>query len=230
QNDNGNQIATGEIKYTPKSTATGKYDVVKQQQQQAGHTVGKLNPTAPEFNINSAGVGSTNGGTETKLHRYNESTAEWVQRAFLGTTGENIVGINTSYQEIPSQDTLVDMELGNNPEIQTKEKFLSKVNERVQWSGGKLWSDQREIDPEENDVPAGAQHDEEPVHEDKEEEEKNVNGEASVAISNKEDAAATKEKNDAVEKLATKEPQEENSSQVNPAEGVGTGAVDPGGT
>lgn len=133
-----------------------------------------MNPAAPAFNPNSVGIESTNGavdtspkGSEKAAHKSKESTSKWVQKAFKGTAGVRTVGVNTSCQDIPSHDTLVDKELAQNPANQTDENNFPNLKERVQWSGGRLWSEQREVDSDEEEVPDGAPIDEEHVLEDK---------------------------------------------------------------
>ncbi|XP_070022141.1 uncharacterized protein [Nicotiana sylvestris] len=243
QSGNGNQMATGEVQTTPRSTAGRKKEAAFQQKQQIGNEGEKLNPAAPEFNRSSAGIGSTNGGSEAMVNKPKKTTSQWVQRTFIGNT---LVGVNTSCKDTPSQDTMVEMEMANILEIQTNENFLPQMKERVQWSGGKLWSEQREDDSEENEVPVGAKHDEELVLEEKEEEEKSVNGEETVTVTNKEEIAAEKrkierdnsndetavpkEKIDAKEQHTTKQIQEGNTYQLHIKEGVGMDAIDSGGT
>lgn len=135
-------------------------------QHQTGNTAENLNRVAPEFYLNSADFGSTNGRAESNIRGSDkevtggkESTAQWVQRAFNVNAGGITVGVNTFCQDFPSQDTLVEKELANNPEIQTNDTIFLKVTDRVQWSGGRLWSNQREEDSDADEVPLGAQID-----------------------------------------------------------------------
>ncbi|OIT29161.1 hypothetical protein A4A49_65754, partial [Nicotiana attenuata] len=230
------EAATGAAAQTnPKSPVTEKQDTVQQQLQNKGNAARVLNPAALDFNMNSAGIGSTNGGGVAnrkgngKLEN-KESTAQWVQRAFQGNEVDKLVGINTSCQDIPSQDTLVERDLSNKPEIQTKENLNQKLNEKIQWSGGKLWSEQREIDSDEDEVPIGAQHDEEPMYEDKEEEEQSINDKSINTTTSKDDIIQPKEKNGATEIKDTKGMKEQLPTSGKAGEGRGSDTVDPGGT
>lgn len=67
-------------------------------------------------------------------HKSKESTAQWVQRAFVGTR----VTVNTSCQEISSQEIYVVEELG-------------KQSGQMQLGEGKLWCDQVEEHSEEKE-------------------------------------------------------------------------------
>lgn len=132
---------------------------------------GTLNPKAAEFTPKSVGIGSsakkgknskrTGNGSVVAKGVQKESTAAWVNRTFAG----NIVATNQSCQEIPSEATEFDASV--------KE---SNVNERLQLSGGKLWSAQTEEDSEEGELHEGASGEEESTDEEKEEEEQSVNG------------------------------------------------------
>ncbi|OIT38083.1 hypothetical protein A4A49_60368, partial [Nicotiana attenuata] len=240
--EQGKQLAMAlvAVQSSPKSPAGGNHGTVQHHQQQIFNTARKLNPAAPEFNLNSAGIGSTNGGADSNTRgggqeeiRGKESTAQWVQRAFNGNAGGITVGVNTSCQDIPSQDTLVDKELASNPEIQTNDTVFPKVNEKVQWSGGKLWSNLREEDSDADEVPLGAQADEEPMHEEKEDEKQSVNGNAIITFDNKADDNSTKANTESKEQAVIKNIQDKAGSHgecVQNAEGIGIDAVDPGGT
>ncbi|OIT03570.1 hypothetical protein A4A49_57545, partial [Nicotiana attenuata] len=218
------EMALGAVQSDPKSPGKGKNGAVQNNQQQVTTFTGRLNPAAQEFNPNSAGIESTNGGANGKeIPMGRETTSQWVKRAFKA----NDVGTNTSCQEIPSQDTMVDRELANNPEIQANDIPVLKVGERDQRIGGRLWSDQRKIDSEEDEVPLGAQPDKEPIHEDKEEEEQSVNGNAIVTTNNA-DVAPIPGRTAEIE--VTQDRQEEQNIQGNIEEAVRIDAVDPGGT
>lgn len=174
EDEPGNQLALVEASATPKAPGNGNQD------ERQKHT-GNLNPAAPAFTPNSSGIGSANDRVNTspkgkakEIHKTKESTAQWVERTFNTKTGEGSVGINISYQDIPSQDTMVDKELAKSPALPDGTKFPT-LQERVQWRGGRLWSDQREEDSEADEVPEGAKVDEEPVVEEQEEEEQSVN-------------------------------------------------------
>lgn len=120
----------------------------------------KLNPTAPIFNPSSPGFGSAHVvNKEGIIHadKVKESTAQWAKRAF----GGNNITTNQSCQEIPSQSL-------DTRAIEEQEKFHDRLN----FNGGRLWSDQVEehsdeeddgffYDKEENDQAAEDDHGEE---------------------------------------------------------------------
>ncbi|OIS95636.1 hypothetical protein A4A49_58716, partial [Nicotiana attenuata] len=150
-----------------------------------------LNPTAPIFSPTAP----TNQTVNEEV-RNAKSTAAWVQRAFVGNT----VGINTSCQDIPSQDTRVEGELAKmsakvNATDAVPRDGEFKSSERVQRSGGKLWSNQIEEDPEEGLIPDRMQ-DERDSDFDLEDEEQSVNGDANITKNNEE---KTLNKDDAAE-------------------------------
>lgn len=133
--ENNNQLVIVEGSVEPSSPTTNL---------NAG---GRLNPKATVFTPKYTGVRSTSRkgkagnitGNESAIVEgvQKESTTAWVNSAFAG----NPVTTNQSCQEIPSQATDIDAAL--------KE---SNVNERLQLSGGKLWSQQVEEDPEEGEL------------------------------------------------------------------------------
>nr|XP_009759677.1 PREDICTED: uncharacterized protein LOC104212169 [Nicotiana sylvestris] len=149
------QLAMVVANATTNSSALHNQASMKQKPKNMVNNEGKLNPAAQAFHINSSGIGSTNGlvnGNEASKAK--NDTAQWVERSFKDKTREGIVKINTSCQEIPSQDTLVNKDA------------------------------QREYDSEENEVPLGAQADEEPNEKDKKEDEQSVNGELNANDNN----------------------------------------------
>ncbi|XP_070008437.1 uncharacterized protein [Nicotiana sylvestris] len=161
---------------TTSSPAVHNQESTKQKPKHMVNNEGKLNPAAQAFHLNSSGIGSTNGLVNGKeASKAKKDTAQWVERSFKDKTGDGIVKINTSCQEIPSQDTLVNKELNKTPNSQAEGSKSSTFKERVQGCGGRLWDAQREYDSEENEVPLGAQADEEPNEKDKEEDEQSVN-------------------------------------------------------
>lgn len=60
----------------------------------------------------------------------------------------------------------MDKELANTPAKQTYGIYFPKVNERVLWSGGILWSNQRVEDSDADEVPKGVPDDEESTYDD----------------------------------------------------------------
>lgn len=113
------------------------------------NVAGRLNPVAPAFNPNSNEIASSKKGNNFKstgnengdrlvAHQGvpKESTAQWVNRTFVGN-----VTTNQSCQEIPSQSVDV-----------TAVDGMSKGDERLQFSGGKLWCYQVEDDSEEREL------------------------------------------------------------------------------
>uniref|UniRef100_A0A1S3YV32 Homeobox protein 9-like n=1 Tax=Nicotiana tabacum TaxID=4097 RepID=A0A1S3YV32_TOBAC len=173
-----NQLAMVAANAATNSSALHNQASTKQKPKNMVNNEGKLNPAAQAFHLNSSGISSTNGlvnGKEASKAKYD--TAQWVERSFKDKIGEGIVKINKPCQEISSQDTLVNKVLNKTPNSQAEESKSSTFNERVQGCGGRLWDAQREYDSEENEVPLGAQADEEPNEKDKEEDEQSVNGE-----------------------------------------------------
>lgn len=73
-----------------------------------------------------------------------------MQRTFTA----NAAATNTSCQEIPSQDTRREGELAKKSvKVQASDigSEMFKDNDRVQWSGGRLWANQIEEDTEEGE-------------------------------------------------------------------------------
>lgn len=66
------------------------------------------------------------------------------------------------------------------------------INEKVQWSGGRLWADQIEEDFEEGEIPNSAQGEEESTCEEQEDADQSVNGKALISNTN---ATKNNEKN-----------------------------------
>ncbi|XP_009773368.1 uncharacterized protein [Nicotiana sylvestris] len=171
-----NQLAMVAANATTNSPAVHNQASTKQKPKHMVNNEGKLDPTAQSFHLNSSSICSTNGlvnGKEAlKAKNY---TAQWVERSFKDKIGDGIVKINTSCKEIPSQDTVVNKELNKTPNTKAEGLKSSTFKERVQGCGGRLWDAQREYDSEENEVPLGAQADEEPNEKDKEEDEQSLN-------------------------------------------------------
>ncbi|OIT22123.1 hypothetical protein A4A49_30908 [Nicotiana attenuata] len=135
-------------------------------------------------------------------------------------------------QVVPSQDTMVDKELTKAPATQPDGTNFPTVQERVQWKGGKLWADQREEDPEANEVPEGVQADDEPVMTDQEDDEQSLNDQPS-AIENQSNAIVLYKGNEMPYiQDATNETQVTSHDGPSHGESAGRGgeAVDPGGT
>ncbi|OIS96189.1 hypothetical protein A4A49_03780, partial [Nicotiana attenuata] len=143
-----------------------------------------LNPTAPIFNPVSKGSEAAKQGRSTSpTGRRNgepinkESTSQWVHQAFAG----NFVATNISYQEVPSHDTKVEKILAKekktvvDAEVEASEEVFTSM-ERIKWTGGRLWGDQIEEDPDEGVIPDRMQA-ERDSDVDVEEDEKSVNGE-----------------------------------------------------
>ncbi|XP_070022738.1 uncharacterized protein [Nicotiana sylvestris] len=148
----------------------------KQKPKHMVNNEGKLNPAGQAFHLNSSEIGLTNGLVNGKeASKAKNDTLQWVERSFKDKTGDGIVKINTSCQEILLQDTLVNKELNKTPNSQAEGSKSSTFKERVQGYGGRLWDAQREYDSEENEVPLGAKADEEPNEKDKKEDEQSVN-------------------------------------------------------
>ncbi|OIS99394.1 hypothetical protein A4A49_62655, partial [Nicotiana attenuata] len=87
---------------------------------------------------------------EKNQEQRKESTAQWVSRAFA----VNKVTMNQSCQEIPSQ--AIDPE-----EVAVQEL----IKQKVKWTGGKLWDDQTEDDPDEGDLSEGYEEEKVPDEE-----------------------------------------------------------------
>nr|XP_009800037.1 PREDICTED: uncharacterized protein DDB_G0287625-like [Nicotiana sylvestris] len=160
------------------STTLHNQASTKQKPKNMVNNEGKLNPAAQVFHLKSSRISSTNGVVNGKeASKAKNDTAQWVERSFKNKTGEGIVKINKPCQENPSQDTLVNKVLNKTPNSHAEGSKSATFKERVQGCGGRLWDTQREYDSEENEVPLGAQADEEPNEKDKEEDEQSVNGE-----------------------------------------------------
>nr|XP_016457293.1 PREDICTED: RNA polymerase-associated protein LEO1-like [Nicotiana tabacum] len=190
---------------------------------------GKLNPATQAFHLNSTRISSTNGLDNGKeASKIKNDTSQWVQRSFNDKTGEGIVKINKPCQEIPSQDALVNKVLNKTPNSQAKGSKSSTFKERVQGCGGRLWDAQREYDSEENEVPLGAQADEEPNEKDKEEDEQSVNGEPHANDNNTTGNFLIKERSENVEHKNNFQIAE--VTEIRNYEGRGPEVNDPGGT
>ncbi|OIS99395.1 hypothetical protein A4A49_21940 [Nicotiana attenuata] len=233
EDEPGNQLALVEASATPKIPGNGN------QGERQKH-IENFNPAAPAFNPNLSGIGSTNDrlntspkGKAEEIPKTKESTAQWVERIFNAKTGEGLVGINTSYQDIPSQDSMVDKELAKSLAFQPDGTKFPTVQERVQWRGGRLWSDQREEDSEADEVPEGVKVDEEPVVEEQKGEEQSINDHP-ISITDKSNATNLDNENEvAIDQEIANDTQEANSND-GPSHGESAGrgveAVDPGGT
>ncbi|OIT33484.1 hypothetical protein A4A49_59410, partial [Nicotiana attenuata] len=117
-------------------------------------------------------------------------------------------------------------------EVRNETNFY-KVNERVQWVGGRLWSDQREEDSVAEEVPDGAPANEEPMYVEQEEEEQSVNGDPIVTINNNTDGNTNKADAEGKDKETNNDNLEAAGtygSYTDNAEGIGIDAGDPGGT
>ncbi|XP_070004386.1 uncharacterized protein [Nicotiana sylvestris] len=173
-----NQLAMVAANVATNSSALHNQAATRQKSKNMINNLGKLNPAAQAFQLYSSRTISTNAlVNEMEASKSKNDTAQWVERSFKDKTGEVIVKINKPCQEIPSKDTLVNMVLNKNPNSQAEGSKSSTFKEKVQECGGRLWEAQREYDSEENEVPLGAQADEEPNENDKEEDEQSVNGE-----------------------------------------------------
>lgn len=149
----------------------------------------RLNSVAPTASPNSVGVVAQNECEESRSKGRNtdeksrkETTTQWVQRTFNG----NVVATNTSCQDIPSQDTRVEGQLVKNTknELTVDAKFEKfRSNERIKWSGGRLWADQTEEDSEEGEIQDEMQSDEETGGDEIEEKKQSVSGNANVSRS-----------------------------------------------
>lgn len=94
ETDKNPQVDLVAAQLNSKRSARGSHDAAHQHSQQVGNMAGKLNPTAPEFSINSGGIGSNDRGVMSKVrgkgHKLpigKESTVHWVQRIFKANTG-----------------------------------------------------------------------------------------------------------------------------------------------
>ncbi|XP_070022454.1 uncharacterized protein [Nicotiana sylvestris] len=173
-----NQLAMVAANVATNISALHNQASTEQKQKNMVNNWGKLNPAAQAFHLNSSGIISNNGLDNGKeASKSKNDTTQWVERNFKDKTGEGIMKINKPCQEIPSQDTIVNKVLNKNPNSQAEGSKLSTFKERVQECGGRIWEAQREYDSEENEVPLGAQADDEPNENDKEEDEQSVNGE-----------------------------------------------------
>ncbi|OIT20069.1 hypothetical protein A4A49_40202 [Nicotiana attenuata] len=111
-------------------------------------TTGKQwNPAAPTFVPKSPGTKRTKETNGTKDHaaenrqeKQKETTAQLVNRAFVA----NKVTLNQSSQDIPSQTF-------ESEAIAEQQLLLKKVD----WTGGRLWCDHREEDPDEGNLSEG---------------------------------------------------------------------------
>ncbi|OIT29519.1 hypothetical protein A4A49_62801, partial [Nicotiana attenuata] len=122
-----------------------------------------LNPAAPTFNPTFMGSEVVkHGGADNPNGRGNgepankEYTSQWVHRTFAG----NIVTTNTSFQEVPSQNTRVENFLAKKNNTMTDEEAdtgaeIVAAKEKVKWTGDKLWINQIEEDPDEGIIPDG---------------------------------------------------------------------------
>ncbi|XP_070014294.1 uncharacterized protein [Nicotiana sylvestris] len=170
-----NQLAMVADNVATNSSALHNQASTKQKTKNMVNNEGKLNPAAQAFHLNSSGISSTNGLVNGKeASKAKNDTAQWVERSFKDKTGEGIVKINKPCKEIPSQDTLVNKVLNKKPNSKVEGSKSFTFKERVQECGGRLWEAQREYDSEENEVPLGAQDDEEPNENDKEEDEQST--------------------------------------------------------
>ncbi|OIT29267.1 hypothetical protein A4A49_17178 [Nicotiana attenuata] len=125
EDEPNNQLALVEAVNTPTNPVNGNQGENQQQPKATTPNTGTLNLAAPAFNLNLSGIGSSNVRVNSspkskskEVPKTKESTAQWVERTFNANTGGGIVGINTSCQDIPSQDTMVDKELDKAPETQ----------------------------------------------------------------------------------------------------------------
>ncbi|OIT21069.1 hypothetical protein A4A49_35718, partial [Nicotiana attenuata] len=128
---------------------------------------------------------------------------------------------------------MVDKELAKSPAFQPDGTKFPTVQERVQWRGGRLWSDQREEDSEADEVPEGAKVDEEQVVEEQEEGEQSINDHL-IAITDKSNATNLDKGNEVpIDQEIANDTQEANSND-GPSHGESAGrgveTVDPGGT
>ncbi|XP_070002839.1 uncharacterized protein [Nicotiana sylvestris] len=180
-----NQLAKVTDNAAASSSTPHNHASTKQKPKNMVNNEGNLNPAAQIFLLNSLGISSTNGlviGNEAS--KAINDTAQWVERSLKNKTGEGIVKNNKPCQQIPSQDKLVNKVPNKTPYSQAEGSKSTTFKERVQGCGGRLWDTQREYDSEENEVPQGAQADEEPNEKDKEEDEESINGEHQVNDNN----------------------------------------------
>lgn len=126
-------------------------------------STGKLNQAVAVFNANSIGFKAAKEGltTSPKGNGVKESTAQWVNKAF----GDYNIATNQSCQEILSQSLDINV-------IPEQENLKDHLN----FSGGKLWSEQVEEESDEGEFFEGHEYVEEVEDDDQEQEEKNVNG------------------------------------------------------
>ncbi|OIT31563.1 hypothetical protein A4A49_10229 [Nicotiana attenuata] len=89
-----------------------------------------------------------------------DEVQEVVNKAFGGNVGTT----TKSCQDIPAQSI----------ETNNKAKF-PKINEKVQWSGGRLWANQIEEDLEKGEIPKGAQGEIDSTNEEVEDKDQSVN-------------------------------------------------------
>ncbi|XP_070015513.1 uncharacterized protein [Nicotiana sylvestris] len=204
-----NQLAMVAANVATNSSALHNQASTKQKPKNMVNNEGKLNPASQAFQLNSSGISSTNGLINGKeASKAKNDTAQW---------------------EIPSQDTLVNKVLNNkNPNSQAEGSKSSIFKERVQECGGRLWEAQREYDSEENEVPLGAQVDEEPNENDKEEDEQSVNGEIYANDNNTTGNYLIKEGSENVEHINNFQTAE--VTEISNYEGRGPEVNDPGGT
>ncbi|OIS98068.1 hypothetical protein A4A49_06560 [Nicotiana attenuata] len=150
--DGANQVATVNTNNISSPNATS---------QVSGRS---LNAAAPVFYPISNGkkTRKENNGIKDAVHigeksngQGKESTAQWVSRTFA----VNNVIMNQSCQEIPSQAT--------DPEELAEHELLKQ---KVNWTGGRLWSNQTEEDPDEGDLSEGYKEEAVPVGEEQGEE------------------------------------------------------------
>ncbi|XP_075074764.1 uncharacterized protein LOC142162321 [Nicotiana tabacum] len=165
---------------------------------------------------------------EKRHQKQKNNTAQWVERSFKDKTGEGIVKINKPCKKIPSQDTLVNKVLNKKPNSKAEGSKSSTFKERVQEYGGRLWEAQMEYDSEENEVPLGAQDDEEPNENDKEEDEQSVNGEIHANDNNTTGNYLIKEGSENVEHINNFQTAE--VTEISNYEGRCPEVNDPGGT
>ncbi|XP_070022195.1 uncharacterized protein [Nicotiana sylvestris] len=224
-----NQLAMVAANVATNSSALHNQASTNQKPKNMVNNEGKLNPAAQAFHLNSSGISSTNGLVNGKeASKEKNDTAQWVERSFKDKTGEGIVKINKPCKEIPSQVTLVNKVLNKNPKSQAEGSKSSTFKERVQECRGRLWEAQREYDSEENEVPLGAQADEEPNENDKEEDEQTVNGEIHANDTNTTGNYLIKEGSENVEHINNLQTAE--VTEISNYEGRGPEVNDVGGT
>nr|XP_016466379.1 PREDICTED: uncharacterized protein LOC107789125 [Nicotiana tabacum] len=219
-----NQLAMVADNVATNSSTIHNQESTKQKTKNMVNNEGKLNPAAQAFHLNSSGISSTNGLVNGKeASKAKNETAQWVERSFKDKTGEGIVKINKPCKEIPSQHTLVNKVLNKKPNSKAEGSKSSTFKERGQKCGGRLWEAQMEYDSEENEVPLGAQDDEEPNENEKEEDEQSVNGEIHANDNNTTGNYLIKEGSENVEHI-------NNFQTTEVTKGRGPEVNDPGGT